>query len=280
MSTATSSLFEFRCTSCFQSLLADTETVGSSLECRWCGNSVQIPEPTEDGIERGRAYAEGSQTLEGSELVAVEPARTSEERIQLAKRLADERAKTSNARCTNPSQRSASRISRLVAYLIDSFVIGLIGSITLIVALAVYGVARNEFVLRVAGLPIGFWVIAYSMPAAYTLACWITISLYGKTLGKYLMKTKIVDANGDAPGFLQGVIIRNIIWNITTTVPSIPILHQAGLWPSELAFTGHFLFNLACTGCVVLALANIFAIFLEPPRCLHDRLAGTYVIGD
>ena len=52
------------------------------------------------------------------------------------------------------------------------------------------------------------------------------------------------------------------------------------LWPDELTFTTKTTYGIAWIVCMAIALADVIAIFLEPPRCLHDRLAGTYVIDD
>ena len=76
------------------------------------------------------------------------------------------------------------------------------------------------------------------------------LSTEGQTIGKSLMKIKIVEAHDQSnPGFFRAVFLRHVV---TAFLGIIPFF----------------------------SLANILFIFREDYRCIHDHLAGTIVIED
>ena len=87
---------------------------------------------------------------------------------------------------------------------------------------------------------------------------WFLIAHRGQTLGKLALRTRIVLADGQLPGFVRGVAVRQ--WPLFAVL-MLPSLASRSLQPlASLVF-----------------LADALAIFAGS-RCLHDRIAGTYVV--
>lgn len=105
--------------------------------------------------------------------------------------------------------------------------------------------ARNEDALILAGLAV---VLAISLFQA------VLVSLYGKSLGKFLMGTTIVkDVDDQTVGFLHGVLLRMFVPGLISNIPLV-----GGIF----------------------SLVNPLYIFGEEKRCLHDLIAGTKVLDD
>ncbi|MDD5195063.1 MAG: RDD family protein [Candidatus Omnitrophica bacterium] len=77
------------------------------------------------------------------------------------------------------------------------------------------------------------------------------LSKRGQTIGKVVVKTKIVDVKGSIPNFGKLLIYRYLILGIVAQIP--------------------FVGGLVC-------LANALFIFGKERRCIHDYLAGTWVV--
>jgi len=116
-------------------------------------------------------------------------------------------------------------------------------------------------------LRLGPWAnLAGAAVASLTVVQWYLITRRGQSLGKMVVRSRIVRMNGAAAGFLQGVVIRNwALWLLEVPnvvlpllgVPSTPIMRK--------------IFG-------TLALVDFLFIFGPDKRCLHDLLAGTKVV--
>jgi uncharacterized RDD family membrane protein YckC len=84
-----------------------------------------------------------------------------------------------------------------------------------------------------------------------TIYQWYLIATRGQTIGKRMLKLRVVKTDGRAVGFVDGVILRE--W-VITAVTSLP-------------FIGF-----------VAALADGLMIFGAERRCLHDLIATTKVV--
>ena len=73
----------------------------------------------------------------------------------------------------------------------------------------------------------------------------------GQTIGKILLKIRIVNQNDDLLGIGKLYFLRYFLFNLAAQIPIIG-------W--------------------ILALVNILFIFGKDQRCLHDRIAGSKVI--
>ena len=279
MSTATATRFEFRCTSCYQGLLGETELAGSTIDCQWCGAQVHVPEPTDVAIARaedyGDDYAANGTPIDFSD----DQQLSAKERKKLAAKIAREKMK--GQRCKNPATASAGRFERFAAFVIDRIVL-------IALTLACFKIAllfAPETVLadaaaQTAPIPWLFLGVGLGGPIVYIISCWVTIAFYGKTIGKFVLGIKIVDGSGFAPGFFQGVVLRQSIAVLHAIAPLLPLLDALNWLPAFITVDSATAFDLAKLYIGVLALFDIALIFLEPPRCLHDRIAGTYVIND
>ena len=146
----------------------------------------------------------------------------------------------------------AGRVQRLLATLIDSMVI-VIPTIMAIALPAYQGYvkqARGE-TAGDGAMPMTFAVILGILMLAY-----IGYQLYwlwknGQTLGKKVMKIKIVRTDGSRASFPRLLFLRALVPGIVGYIPA--------LGP-------------------VLALTDWLFIFGEPKRCVHDYLADTIVI--
>lgn len=73
----------------------------------------------------------------------------------------------------------------------------------------------------------------------------------GQTLGKWILKTKIVDLNNEKPTFLKLIFLRYLL---TSLIGFIPVVGS------------------------VFSLINVLFIFRKDKRCIHDWIAGTKVV--
>ena len=115
--------------------------------------------------------------------------------------------------------------------------------------------------MAIVGMPVEPGAIDDSMWAVWGVAGlgvlsiaayqWYLVATTGQTLGKRMLKIRIVKADGDPAGFLHGVVLRSWIMFLFGMVPYVG----------------------SCAG-----LVDALMIFSESRRCLHDRIAGTIVI--
>lgn len=93
--------------------------------------------------------------------------------------------------------------------------------------------------------PHGYLILICPVLFGVLQAC--LISFKGRTIGKYCVISRIVTASGRRPGFFRGVVLRVGLGGLLGLIP----------------FFG---------------LADALWIFGHQRRCLHDLIAGTYVI--
>lgn len=283
MTPSTVVTFELRCTNCYQVMHASMEESGKAISCLWCRKSFIAPEATPERIERAANSGVASTALlvEGM-FTEAEPMAYADQR-RLARQRAKRQPSCGNKICRNPSRMSASRFCRLLAILVDgAFIIvaGLLGVIP-VIALLFFDVLGQESMSALASFLEKLMIAArtdswtqLSVPKAawaplaatnsvlllFLAFQWRMIATRGQSLGKSLLGIKIVNGSGQPPGFFCGVLVRNgFPWLLSV----IPIFVFSGI-PAMLV--------------VVLSWANILLICLEPPRCLHDRIAGTFVV--
>lgn len=154
---------------------------------------------------------------------------------------------------TEPGLVKAGRAQRLLAVMIDSMIIA-VPAIILAIALPAYQAyterlggqpAVDSGALVVAMSVFGILVIGY---AAYQLY-WLWKN--GQTLGKKLMKIKIVRLDGSRASLPRIFFVRAMLPGVFGAIPILGILFS---------------------------LTDALFIFGEPQRCVHDYLADTIVI--
>jgi len=140
----------------------------------------------------------------------------------------------------------ASRWKRLAGAMLDGIII-LVPLVIILMPLGILEAASNGNEMTIAqqitGSAIGF--IVFLLLNGYLLY------KKGQTIGKVIVKTKIVDLNGNVPEFNKLIALRYLVFGVTGLIP----------------FVGN-----------VVALANALFIFGKERRCLHDYLAGTRVV--
>lgn len=87
--------------------------------------------------------------------------------------------------------------------------------------------------------------------ALYLLLNGYLLAKRGQTLGKRILRTKVVDLAGNRPSFNRLVFVRYLIPNLVGNIPVV------GSW---------------------LLVVDVLFIFRQEHRCLHDYLAGTRVV--
>ena len=91
-------------------------------------------------------------------------------------------------------------------------------------------------------------VAALTIPAMLVICQGYMIAVDGRTIGKYCVKSKIVKLNGQPPGFFQGIFMRIIVINLLGIIPFFGLINACWIFQNE------------------------------SKRCLHDYIAGTFVI--
>ena len=161
----------------------------------------------------------------------------------------------------------ASPGKRIAAYLINC----LIGSVAYIPMIwgavsmsGSYAAAidpENPVQMEPSGFAMGMIGLGSVLILAYLIFQAVLMSKTGQSLGKRLMKIKVVNEDGDNPGFAGTVAMREIVPNLVLTVvgmiPFLGIIAQLGFW-------------IAC-------LVMLFLVDRDR-RTLQDMIAKTYVV--
>ena len=161
----------------------------------------------------------------------------------------------------------ASPGKRIAAYLIN----GLIGSVAYIPMIwgamsmsGSYAAAmdpENPVQVEPSGFALGMIGLGSVLILAYLVFQAVLMSKTGQSLGKRIMKIKVVNEDGDNPGFAGTVAMREIVPNLVLTVvgmiPFLGIIAQLGFW-------------IAC-------LVMLFLVDRDR-RTLQDMIAKTYVV--
>ena len=118
----------------------------------------------------------------------------------------------------------------------------------------------NQFILDWINLPqtrilIAFTVVASIIYAVWQI-CWMT--KYGQSIGKRLLKIRVIRTNGDNPGFAGNVLVREIVYKIIANFITVLTL---GFGFIILLIVPFMVFN-----------TNLHR------RTLQDFLAGTIVV--
>ena len=140
----------------------------------------------------------------------------------------------------------ASRYDRFAGAFLDGLILSLI-VIPILLALGIFQKGMNEE-------PLELWMqivqLALGWIAFFGLNSYLLVTR-GQTVGKTIVKTKIINKNEETP---DGVSIIGKRYVLPWIISYLPIVGQ------------------------VFGLVNALFIFRKDRRCLHDHLAGTYVI--
>jgi uncharacterized RDD family membrane protein YckC len=155
-----------------------------------------------------------------------------------------------------PDAARASRLSRLAAMLVDSFIVCLclIPFFSIVTRDALMSWATDRDFGVFTSLP-GFWpaaILAGLACGALSIVQIVLLSMWGQTVGKKLCGVRIVRfADGGQAGFVRAWLLRSLVVSIIAQIPYVGALF---------------------------AIADICFIFRADRRCLHDHIAGTVVV--
>ena len=146
---------------------------------------------------------------------------------------------------------NASHLARFVAVLADGIVDGLACALGIgtMIGLIYLGLLTEPIMVHEQWNLNNIEALAvFSFPLLVVkIIQWNLIATRGQSLGKMLMFIRIVTTDGQIPGFVSGVLLRN--W-LRAALSSIPFF----------------------------GLIDALFIFSESRRCIHDYLAGTRVV--
>ena len=140
----------------------------------------------------------------------------------------------------------ASRWKRLAGALID----GLILMVIIVPIMLATGVLQQAFSGQemTIGQQAVFFVVGWMV---FLMLNGYLLFKKGQTIGKVVVKTRIVDLNGNVPSFGKLFVLRYLILGMVTQIPIL-----GGL----------------------VGFVNPLFIFGKERRCIHDYMAGTRVI--
>ena len=235
----------YRCSRCFQTRCSTVDRAGQPEECDLCGHRNVVPEATADRISQGESFLRQAATgaVNQFNLTNEPPPMTAGEIMKQCRK--DAIAKHGVRGIV------ASKTTRLMGRLIDSFAMTLVWILGFLVAAFVTPTiapppvpGEEPTVLYLTVLFSGLLLL----PAVLLVAQCAMTAKYGITIGKFCVNTKIVNKSGDPPGFLRGVVMRSWVNVLLGTIPFY------GLVDAIWIFTN------------------------DHHRCVHDLLAGTSVI--
>lgn len=243
---------EFRCTCCWHSNCVPCSLSGQAVACADCQAEVTVPESTPERIARAAEMLQQLEhtytqsTVRGSR-VGLSKELTSDELYRRAER----EAKLPLTEMNFAGAPSASIVARLLAVLAD----GVLDGLAIILGIGVYlGLLEIGLIDPQSGMTANGptdsleALAALSFPwIALKIIQWNLIATRGQSLGKMLLFIRIVNVNGEIPGFISGVILRNWLRAALSTIP-------------------------------LFGLIDVLFIFTESRRCIHDYLAGTRVV--
>ncbi len=237
----------FRCTRCFNVNCSTSDLVGTEVNCEHCSEPLTVPEATPERIKQGLELQPTAELAEPQS--AVQLATLVDYGLNDAEEMTDaeifREARRSSISGAGPEGLVCSRWRRFFASIVDSVAVMFSFGVSF-VAMIVMNFQPADFEPET--LNFSVLIVALTPMLMLQVVQWTMIAMDGRTIGKYCLNIKIVNLQGNPPGFFQGVILR--VWG-TALLSMIPFF----------------------------SLIDAFVIFAnETKRCLHDFYSGTYVI--
>lgn len=235
---------EFRCNRCWHSNYVTADHSGTQSECSHCHAVVEVPEVTEERLQRALDHlarvAEGMSSDESVGMSAAGCGLDAENPY----------AVESNATPLNAYEgfATAGLWSRLFASIID----GIAVTVSIVAGfLALYYASLNGVTAQIRPIDEMSWQqlsLLFGPISALHLLQWGLLSVRGQTIGKFVCLIRVVTLSGRRAGFFRAVLIRDVTSNIFRSV---------------IPFFG---------------LIDVLFIFGSSHRCVHDYMAGTKVV--
>lgn len=121
----------------------------------------------------------------------------------------------------------ASPWARILAYLLNSFITSLIFTLVLISFILAYGndfikilkqILNNQIMTDNLSLFITFCIYLFIPLLILTIIQIHWMSKYGQSIGKRIMNIKVIGENGQNPGFIGTVLVREILFNLIVNI--------------------------------------------------------------
>lgn len=240
MSTSTAIPLAYRCTKCWQMTTASSDQVGQSVPCICCSSPVVVPEATEKMIKAGEEFAATAESAVQPQIEFADENMSHQEITELAREKVDQQIRQTAIESGSFEVLACSRWKRLFGSIVDSIAGMVAVGIGLGLAMLIGSASGGE-------PDASLFLVMFIVPAMLGICQCYMIAVDGRTVGKYCVKSKIVNINGRPPGFFQGIVMRIIVIGFLGMIPFFGLL-------------------------------NVCWIFNPPKRCLHDLIAGTYVI--
>jgi uncharacterized RDD family membrane protein YckC len=234
-------------------MYAVSDEVGQPITCDCCGYQQSIPAATPERVARVEE-ATGEIVLpaptQAAPTPATEPTETSQDwrEVDYEAKLREEVHVPLNEMDSLTSITS-SRLKRFGGAMIDGVAIMVAYLTGGLVLMALMGTGLIDFdqanpsTLDV----INTICVGYFPVFALILFQWNLIATEGQTIGKKVLRMKIVTTQGNNPGFFRGVFLRNWLRVLLCMIPFFGLL-------------------------------DLLVIFGDARRCIHDYLAGTHVV--
>lgn len=240
MTTSSATAIEYRCKTCWQSVLAPIENENQAYSCPHCGTDSIVPAATESNV-RDAAVEELEANTQPFEPEVI----PSDEEMY---RMVHKQSYVPIDQMDFQGYADASIFSRLIAFSLDV----LVAVVAAVVGLfAVIGASKFGIIPQNEVQSDEFaWMTLLIFYFPVTISCifqWNLIATRGQSIGKFVCCIRIVTLQGRTPGFIQGVILRNWLRNLLSLIPFFTFIDHA-------------------------------MIFTDQRRCVHDYLAGTRVV--
>lgn len=190
----------------------------------------------------------------------------------------------------------ATFFERLGSFLLDSFIVSIIFSLIcmgidtnqsnteklmseLDTKLVENSITVEQYVEEYQGLLYDYQkenVLITGVSLALTIAYYIVFQYMnkGQTLGKKIMRIKVVDQKTEKPiSILKGLLRSLLIYNILSGIICIPLLY---LLKENIYFTTYFI--LLSIEMLFILISAMFILYKKDKRGLHDILTNTMVI--
>lgn len=179
----------------------------------------------------------------------------------------------------NEKKRKISMIKRMLSYGIDWYLGSVLSSLPIIILyLGLYphakSIAQNLLIF-----PASYRILAGVLSLSVSMFYYVGVPLFlwpGQTVGKKLMKLKIVDYEGDEASYQQ-IIIRQFVMCMIVESSMYTVsgmMHQMIYVITHLSIGK--MYN--TIGLVVTLASGVMAFFLPEKRALHDYVARTALV--